>query len=390
MNIKRYPIFDSRQLSRQERSICMRRGENIYKRKDGRWEGRYHKGRKSNGQIKYGYVYGQTLQEVKQKLYPLKAQYYTITKTQGEAAMTFFEWANYWLPLVEREVKPSTHASYKHKLTHYILPIIKEVPLNELSSQKCQELVYTLEQKLSSSSIKVVCHVLNRCLKTACQEGLLAVNPLQKVYIPKGKKNKVHALTKLEQTKLEQAAARVGSQGLPTILALYTGLRIGELSALQWKDIDLDAQLIHVSHTLQRVPTADDTKETRLMLGSAKTEQSIRSIPIGQKINQLLIKHKQQSRSNSYVFSVNNGPCEPRLMTYYFHKIREMAQLSTIHFHQLRHSFATRCLELKADIPSVSALLGHASAKTTLDCYADTLFEQRKKVVWDVEAELSI
>lgn len=367
----------------------MRRGENIYKRKDGRWEGRYHKGRKIDGRIKYGYVYGRTLQEVKNKLYPLKAKYQKINETNGEAALSLFEWSMYWLPMIKREVKLSTYASYEYKIKKYLLPIAGEVPLNELSTAVCQKMIDDLEKTLSISSIHVVFQVFNRCLKAACSENLMAANPLESVILPKKKKIKVRALTKLEQKKLEKAAVESGEKGLSVLLALYTGMRIGEIAALKWQDIDLEEQLIQVSRTFQRIPAIYEKHGTQLVMAGAKTEKSVRTIPIGQKITQLLIEQKRKALGE-YVFSVKNQPCEPRLLTYYFHKIRKKAGLKQIHFHQLRHSFATRCLELKADIPSVSAILGHASAKTTLDFYADTMLEQRISVVYDVESNLKL
>lgn len=367
----------------------MRRGENIYKRKDGRWEGRYHKGRKQNGAIKYGYVYGNTLQEVKNKLYPLKAKYQKINQTHGEAALSLFEWVMYWLPSIKREVKLSTYAGYEYKMKKYILPIAGEVSLNELSTPVCQKMIDDLENTLSISSIHVVFQVFNRCLRAACGENLIRKNPLESVILPKKKKIRVRALTKMEQKNLEKSALEAGEKGLPVLLALYTGMRIGEIAALKWQDIDLEEQLIQVSRTFQRVPITYEKHSTQLIMAGAKTEKSIRTIPIGNKITHLLAEQKEKTQGE-YVFSVKNQPCEPRLLTYYFHKIRAKAGLEQVHFHQLRHSFATRCLELKADIPSVSAILGHASAKTTLDFYADTMLEQRISVVYEVETNLKL
>ena len=367
----------------------MRKGENIYKRKDGRWEGRYHKGRKLNGKIKYGYVYGKTFKEVRAKLYPLKAKFQEINQLQGDAAMSYFEWAIYWLSNIKREVKVSTYAGYEYKLKKYIFPVIGESASNEITSDKCQEVLASLEDlKLSTASIHLIYQLFNRCLKAAKQDGLLVTNPSQKMKLPKLKKQRVHALTKQEQGKLEKAAKSAGEKGLPTLLSLYTGLRIGEISALKWEDIDLDTNIIHVENTIQRIPVTYDMDETRIVSGSSKSENGVRSIPFGKKIKQLLLEHKVQSTSE-YVFSVNNKPCEPRLLTYYFHKIRKASQLVHIHFHQLRHSFATRCLELKADIPSVSAMLGHSTAKTTLDFYADALLEQRISVINLLETKLN-
>lgn len=102
----------------------MRKGENIYLRKDGRWEGRYSKGRKNNGKIRYGYVYGKTYTEVRQKMFPLRIHYMTVQQTHGVASETFEEWASYWLSYVQQEVKPSTFSSYYKKLEKAPNPFI--------------------------------------------------------------------------------------------------------------------------------------------------------------------------------------------------------------------------------------------------------------------------
>ena len=97
----------------------------------------------------------------------------------------------------------------------------------------------------------------------------------------------------------------------------------------------------------------------------------------------------QKNTAKENLFSRNNKPCEPRLLTYYFHKLRDKVQLDKVHFHQLRHTFATRCLESTSDIVSVSALLGHSSTQMTLDIYADSLLEQRIKAIKRMERTIA-
>ncbi|MGK0607391.1 site-specific integrase, partial [Enterococcus gilvus] len=136
-----------------------------------------------------------------------------------------------------------------------------------------------------------------------------------------------------------------------------------------------DQQLLTVEATYQRLPLAG-THQTVLNYGSTKSSAARRVIPLSKNLS-LVLKKRSQIRESDYVFSVHGKPCEPRLLTYHFHRIRKQAGLEHIHFHQLRHTFATRCLENGADIPSVSALLGHASTQMTLDIYSDSLLEQR-------------
>ncbi|MGG5318747.1 tyrosine-type recombinase/integrase [Enterococcus sp. AZ072] len=369
----------------------MRRGENIYRRKDKRWEGRYSVGKKANGKRKYRSVYGKSLQEVRQKLYPLKLKYQLIQETQGGACILLEEWGQRWLYEAEEHVKQSTHANYKHKLTHYVLPVIGNYALNELDEAAGLELLESLKaQELKASTIQVIFRIVNQCIHSAITKNLLKAAPFASVKLPKAVKNKHQALTKKEQKSLETIAlTEKTSKGLPILLALHAGLRIGEASALAWQDIDFDDNTIHVHSTFQRVfCVLDKESKTELIHTSSKTEASARYIPMSGLLRELLLKHQADS-TGEFVFSTKENPAEPRLLTYHFHKLRSKAKLEHIHFHQLRHTFATRCIESKGDIKSVSQLMGHSSAKLTLDTYTDSMLEQRIKVVKQMERAIS-
>jgi len=363
----------------------VRKGENIYLRKDRRWEGRYPKGRKTNGRIKYGYIYGKSYTEVRQKLYPKKIYYHSLQKVHGTSAETVEEWTAEWLSDVQEEVKPSTFASYYYKVTKYILPVIKDVPLNELSIENGKELLRELQTKLTKSTIQVIFRILNKCLNYAKKCGKLLSNPLSELRLPKSKNRKVNALSLSEQKRVMTVASKEKKgYGIPTLLALHSGLRIGEIAALQWSDIDFDTNLINVNQTYQRIGTLETHHKTQLVLTDSKTEASERVVPIGPTLRKLLLEHRKCSKG-SFVFSTNGQPCEPRLLTYHFHRIRLKANLPKIHFHQLRHTFATRCLEANKDVSSVSALLGHASTQMTLDTYVDAMLEQRYQVISEMD-----
>ncbi|MGP5429063.1 tyrosine-type recombinase/integrase [Enterococcus malodoratus] len=367
----------------------MRKGENIYLRKDGRWEGRYPKGRKCTGKIKYGYVYGKSYGEVRQKLYPLRIHYHSLQEIQGSSTETFEEWTVEWLGEVQDDVKPSTLSSYYYKLTKYILPLLKDIPLNELSLETGRRVLSDLQKKLARSTVQVVFRILNKCLNHAKKSGKIKVNPFSELRIPRAKQKKVRALSLSEQKRVMTAATKEKKgYGIPALLALYSGMRIGEIAALKWEDIDFEANLIYGNHTYQRIPTVGFLKKTQLLLADSKTEASVRIIPISKTLKKLLVAHRKQSKGN-FVFSTNGQPCEPRLLTYHFHRIRKKAELMQIHFHQLRHTFATRCLEANRDISSVSAILGHASTQMTLDTYVDAMLEQRVQVIKELDSLIS-
>lgn len=369
----------------------MRRGENIYYRKDGRWEGRYIKGRKANGKAKYGSVYGKTFQEVRLKLYPLKAKYQAIRNTQGESSMTYREWGIRWLAEIRGEIKQSTYSNYEYKLNHYVFTEVGEYGLNELNELVAQKLLQKLKyRQLKISTIRAIFRIINQTMNHAIRKKHLKENPFLLIKLPKSPKSRQQALTKKEQKALEKAALKEKKgRGIPTLLALHAGLRIGEIAALTWQDIDFENNQIHISSIYQRVLTQKSiAKRTELIYTRSKTESSVRKIPLSSILRKELLKIQEKTKGK-FVCSNNNRPSEPRLLTYHFHTLRDKTNLKSIHFHQLRHTFATRCVESNGDIVSISALMGHSSSKMTLDTYADALMEQRIKVVHQMEKAIS-
>lgn len=367
-----------------------RRGENIYKRKDGRWEGRYIKGRNTNGKIKYGYVYSKTYGETKRKLYSCKMKYQNITENVGNTFITMCELSQQWLEFKYSHIKISTYASYQYKLNHYILSELGEKSINELDEDNLKKMIHHWqEQGLSPNTIKITFRILNQCIAYAVRLGYLKKNICELIILPKKINAKIPALSLPEQKRLEKIALESSSMyGAAVLLSLRTGLRIGEICALKWKHINFKTNILHIEQTVQRINLDTNNSKTQLCISSAKTDSSNRIIPISKQVRTLLLMLMKINKS-AYVFTNGSNFCEPRLMTYHFHKIRAKAGLENIHFHQLRHTFATRCIESKADIVSVSALLGHSSTKMTLDIYADSILEQRQKTIYLMEKEIA-
>lgn len=366
-----------------------RRGENIYKRKDGRWEGRYPKGRKENGRLRYGYVYGKTYREVKKLVIMYRSQYQEIQEIKGEYAGTVTEWVSMWMrEVVQVKVKPSTYASYHHKFQTYILPVIGELSLNQLTTQHLQKLVQAWQkQELSASTIHLLMQLLRKSCEYACRQRYIYLNPCEGVVLPKRQAKAIRSLSVTEQKQLE-AVAKKDKHGAATLLALHTGLRIGELAALAWGDIDFDEQVIRVQHTYQRIPVVRGSQKTKLIYGEAKTAASRRTVPFSKEVK-IWLQQWQEKSDGPFVFGKGEKPTEPRTLSNHFQRLVKVARLVNLHFHQLRHTFATRCMEAKSNVSAISTLLGHASAKMTLDIYTDGLIEQRRQVIEAMEQELT-
>lgn len=363
-----------------------RRGENIYKRKDGRWEGRYIKGRKACGKIYYGYIYGYKYSEVKDKLIFIKYEKQTVGRTNlmpydGRLS----DWVSYWLEtFVHPKVKDSTYASYKNKLTVHVLAKLGKIKLQDLKKSDFEELLNEMRPHLKASSIKAIFSVVKNCLSKAITMNLLLDNPCVGLELPKIKRKTVQALSVKDQMKLVKEVEEE-QKFFSIILALQTGLRIGEICGLKWEDIDFENNVLHVNRTIQRIQYGEKgNRKTKIIEIKPKSSNSQRKIPISKGLRKNLIDIKKMSKSE-YVVSNKNKPLEPRTIAYRFQIVRKKIGLESFSFHSLRHSFATRCLEAGGNIAAISSLLGHSSTQMTLDCYTNSFFSEERQLIDKVD-----
>lgn len=369
--------------------ILAKKGENIYKRKDGRYEGRYIKNRNENGKIIFGYVYDKKYSVVKEKLTLLKAQNNNLNQKQKTFQGKLSDWLHYWLEYtVKRTVKTSTYTAYLIRVKKHIIPFLGDRKMVRLDTRDINEFIQYLQtQSLSSTTIRGIITVLKYALNQACKEKYLVINPCENATLPKVKTTGIKALSIKQQNELERYALQE-KECSPVILALYTGMRIGEISGLKWSDIDFDNNRIYVQRTLLRISCEESMSRTRVVFSSPKTESSRRSIPLASNLKEYLLENRKDTTSD-FVISCKNSFAEPRVINYRFKKITEKSNLS-IHFHVLRHTFATRCVEQGVDIASLSKLLGHSSIKMTLDIYTDSMWENRQTAISIIDANLKV
>ena len=365
-----------------------RRGENIYLRKDGRYEGRYPKGRKENGEIIYHSVYGKTLAECKQKLTQAKVlHFHHDINCKIYCTGKISEFINYWLhDIAVYRVKPSTFSNYVHYSNKWIIPLLGDEKLSKLTKEKTQQFInHLIKQDLSPGSVKSIYRTLCSMMKVAKNFSYIHSNPCEIVILPEQSKREITLLSLTEQRKLEMAANACQEPiGLIVLMALYTGLRIGELCALNWSDVDFTQKKLFVSRTRQRIQCPCATtkhSKTRIITGIAKSDSSVRIIPLPLFLLKLLKNHQLQHSASEYLLTRNAKPLEPRIVQYQFKRLLEKAQITPINFHTLRHIFATRLLEENVDIKTISELLGHSSAKTTLDLYSHSRYENKQRAM---------
>lgn len=365
-------------------------GENIYRRKDGRWEGRYIKGRKKDGKIYYGYIYGYKYYDVKEKLFDIKVRNHQYYQSFGKYKVTksFETWVKEWLILIESHVKYNTYMNYKSKMVNHVIPKLGDKKLNEVNTSCLQELFTELAENLSESSVYSVYRVLHACFSAAIKNKVLSENPLSDFQLPNRKSSRVKAFSLKEQAKLEEHV--LIQEDLPSIVALYTGVRIGELCGMKWRDINWDDKLITINRNIQRqqITTVSGIKKTVLQEISLKTDHSQRIIPLTNRLYYLLKKfeYNHQNLNSAYVFQgKNGGSLDPRTIRYRFSKLKKRAGVTDLPFHSLRHTFATRCIEMGVPITTVSSLLGHSSIKLTLDIYTNSFLSEKRKAIEGLE-----
>lgn len=357
-----------------------RRGENIHKRKDGRWEARYKKGVSDSGTVRYGSVYAKTYREAKEK----QREMLRIEETKNlvpQTCVCLEDILNLWLEDNRIRLKGATEFRYRYLIDSHILPELGNKRLDQITSPIINIFLANkldhgrLDGKggLSPAYVRSIMLILKAAINFATTQNLC--KPLQtKINKPPKILKELPILHTEQQAKLvAYCMTDVDETKVGILISLYAGLRIGEICALRWDDIDLQEHVIHVRYTVSRAG-----KGTSLSIGRPKTLSSLRDIPICSQLVPILKKLHLQ-RSSQYVVSNKEKFISPRTYEYRYHSILRACSVPDINYHALRHTFATRCVEAGIDIKSLSEMLGHADASITLNTYVHSSMERKRE-----------
>lgn len=340
-----------------------RKGESIFKRKDGRYEARYIKDVDENNRKIYGYVYGKTYTEAKSKRQDITSN---LKKQIVKCSNNIVDYyINSWLLQKKIEVKESTYSNYYGVIENHIRPYFKDYKLKQLSEEIISNFILKkIKDGLSSKTIKDIGILLKQLL--------IFMELNLKVVTPKVSKNQIKILKSEDKSIIiNYIKEHPNYDTFGMLLALFMGLRIGEICALRVKDIDLDNQIIYITHSVKRVKDFDsNTKKTKLIIDTPKSDSGIRELPIPNEIFSFVTEIKKQY-SNDENFIVTNKPMlvDPRGYYYRYERILKKSGFDNYDFHTLRHTFATDCINLGCDAKTLSELLGHSDVKISLSVY---------------------
>ena len=358
-----------------------RKGESIYKRKDGRWEARYVKKISDTGKKILGSVYAKTYTEVKEKRNLIVQQLKAEKSDSSQRSITLSELMWLWLEYRSSQIAASSYQKYESMIRNHIQPYIGKIKVVQLSKLTLQQFSNSLLKNgsvkgkggLSVGSVNSVLTILSSALSWMSEWSNV---PLVKIPFLREPHSSPQILSKTEQILLEQFVEthkNIYSTGI--LFSLYTGMRLGEICALQWEDISDETIFVHRS--MQRIKTESGRWE--VVVTEPKTINSFRIIPIPDRLKNFLNKN---SPTSGYIFTQKNGKfIEPRLMQNHTCEIFRSSCVSIKKFHSLRHTFATRLIDCGSDPKTVSELLGHASVQITLNKYVHPSLDMKKTAI---------
>lgn len=357
----------------KEGTAMSRRGENIYHRKDGLWEARYPKGVDEFGKKKMGSVYGHSYKEAKEKRLDILSQISLIPQTSSKRSITLSALVQEWLYINESRIKPSTYQKYNNFFKNHIANQIGKYQIIYLSPIAIKQYTDTkLKEGLSPTTINNILVFVHTCMKYGNKQYGLPVFDM--IYLKQTQKE-MRVLSIDEQRILTNHLMKdTDIHKLGILVALYTGMRIGELCALKWSDIQ--DGVITINKTMQRLQLPN-AGESTIVIGEPKSVSSIRKIPLPPYISELVEVFRLPDDRN-FMSRLYHPVIEPRVLQYQFKKILKACNIEDANFHALRHTYATRCVESEIDIKTLSELLGHSGVGALIGRYVHSSFKQKQ------------
>lgn len=360
-------------------------------RKDGRWEGRIVIGYDENGLPKTKNVLAKTKGECIEKLKALKNTITPDTPIKLKADMPFGEWLDYWYETYcKPNARPATQKTYEGYIRLYLHPRLGSIPLNKVTTSDIQQMCTwmmteaRLDQKNGDSGLSdsqvINCYSLcDRVLEKAMAEKLIVRNPAKGCKLPPNRPNEMKVLSREDMQKVLIQAKEENYYEL-FLLEFATGLRLGELMALQWDDVDLVTGELRINKQVNLVGS-------KLVISEPKTKAAVRTLILPPSVRKVMAEYKTRVNSRWLFPSPKKDdlPIIPSAVSRRLHTLLEHAGCEKVRFHDLRHTFATNALAHGMDIKTLSTILGHVSSATTLNTYSHVTDEMRQRAAVKID-----
>lgn len=368
----------------------------VRQRKDGRWEGRIVIGYDDNGYPKTKNVLAKTKKECVEKLQKLKEECGGLKPEKVRSEMPFGDWLTYWYENHSKpKIRPTTQETYESRIRLHIIPEIGDIPLNKLTQNDLQQFYGRLKKSgrkrftdkygegLSDRMVRM-CHATCRsALEKAVQDGLIRVNPAIGCKLPPARKGEMNLLSRESMQKLLIQAKEEKYYEL-FLLEFATGLRLGKLTALQWEDLNLTTGELRISE--QAVVIGSEVVVTE-----PRTKAAVRTLLLPPKVLEVFREYRNRNPSR-WLFpspKKEDSPLLPSVVRQRLHRLLDHAGCERVRFHDLRHTFATNALAHGMDIKTLSTILGHVSAATTLNTYSHITEEMRRQAAAKIDAGIA-
>lgn len=288
-------------------------------------------------------------------------------------------WSNEWLEYKKSIVKESTYIKYRSIVFIHINPFFENLFIEELSNSDIQQFlnVKSNVECLSTKTVTEIINVLKSIISLANDFSVSTKCNFKYISLKRKEPKTIRVLSKEEEKRLiEVLLDNMDIYKLGVLIGLYSGIRLGEICALKWENIDFENNIIHIVNTMQRLQTFDESKKTHIVITVPKTKSSYRDVPIPYSLSNYM---KKFISNNNFVLSTEAKKfIEPRVMQYRFKKYLKIGKIDNANFHSLRHTFATRCIESGVEAKVLSEILGHSSVTITLDRYVHSSMEYKQ------------
>lgn len=282
-----------------------------------------------------------------------------------------------WLKYKKNTVKKSTYYNYSYSVAKYLYPSFAGKNITKIKNYN--NFIEELSDTLSPKTVRDIVTKLKEIINFYEEEHNTKLN-IKKMSLPKMNKKEIQILSNKEKQKLEKHCIQQNDlKSLGILICLNTGLRVGEVCALRWENVDFETRRIHVEKTIERIYSKEENK-TIVIIDTPKSITSVRTIPINSKLYNILKQIRGKSKKTDFVLTGSSEHyVEPRNYQYHFKEILKRSKVKKYKFHTLRHTFATNCIEAGMDIKSLSEILGHADVSITLNIYVHSSDKAKRK-----------